>query len=212
MKPENIHPHPLLRQSISPDELNLLPEKSFEGEIMLVEDLDTLKDAVSWLKKQTVLGFDTEAKPSFKRGQTNPVALLQLATAERAVLIRLSKIGLRPSLAAILSNADIVKAGVATKDDIVGLRRLYSFVPGGFVELQSFVKQYGITDNGLRKLCGLVLGVRISKARQLSNWELPLLSESQLRYAATDAWAGYAVYTRLSEYELLGGIDPIDGL
>ncbi len=184
-------------KSISPEEILDLPLTSFDKEIYVVENKEQVENAVNYLKQQSFLGFDTETKPAFKKGQKNEVALLQLASSEKAFLFRLNKIKLDGAIRRILSDSSIIKIGVAIKDDLNALKRKSTFEPQSFVELQEMVKKYGIQSFSLQKLSAIVLGVRISKSKRLSNWEADLLSEAQLKYAATDAWVALEVYNRL---------------
>ncbi len=184
-------------KSISSEEILDLPLTSFEKEIYVVENKEQVESAVNYLKQQSFLGFDTETKPAFKKGQKNEVALLQLASSEKAFLFRLNKIKLDGAIRRILSDSSIIKVGVAIRDDLNALKRKSTFEPQSFVELQEMVKKYGIQSFSLQKLSAIVLGVRISKSKRLSNWEADLLSESQLKYAATDAWVALEVYNRL---------------
>lgn len=188
----------MYRESISKDELAELPLQQFEGEILLIDSEADYHAAVDYLSKQELLGFDTETKPSFKKGCVNQVALLQLATNEKAFLFRLNQYGLRNGIKSILQNPNIKKIGVAIRDDIKTLQRLSHFKPGGFVELQEHVKDFGIQNFSLKKLTAIVLGFRISKSQRLSNWEAPELTEAQQNYAATDAWVSYLIYQSLN--------------
>ncbi len=188
----------MFQESITKEELDILPLKSFEGEIILVENGQSLDMALEYLSQAEVLGFDTETKPSFKRGQVNRVALLQLSTDEKAFLFRINRTGLPAKLKDILSDPDILKVGVAIRDDIKALQRISHFKPGGFVELQEEVKDYGINDFSLKKIAGIVLGVRISKSQRLTNWEVDALTEAQQSYAATDAWVAFEIFHSLA--------------
>ena len=187
----------MYKVSIDNDELADLPLIQFEGKITLVESREDYLASVDYLARQKVLGFDTETKPAFKKGVVYEVALLQLATKERAFLFRLNKIGLPNGLKDILENQDIKKIGVAIRDDIKGLQKLNKFTPGGFIELQDRVKDYGIQDFSLKKLSAIILGYRISKAQRITNWEAPELTEAQQIYAATDAWIAHRIYENL---------------
>jgi ribonuclease D len=129
------------------------------------------------------------------------VALLQISTAEHAILFRLNRVELPSFIIPILQNKEIIKVGVAIKDDINALRKITPFEPEGFIDLQQYVKQYGILDNGLKKLVANVMGYRISKKSQTSNWEQEVLTREQLEYAATDAWVCRQMYEILSEHE-----------
>ncbi len=185
--------------SVSPEEIGALELASFPGIIEVIDaDGDAFHRALRYLKRQRVLGFDTETRPTFSPEQhANGTALLQLSGGGKAFLFRLQKLGLPRPLAAILANPSIVKVGAATLDDVRGLQKLAKFSPKGFVDLQNMVWEYGIRDKSVKKMTAIILGVKISKAQQLSNWEAEHLSESQQRYAATDAWVCREMYLKL---------------
>lgn len=187
------------KAKISKEEISELPVRAFEGKIHLIDKTKKAAEICNYLKNFKILGFDTETKPVFKKNRSNQVALLQLSTENEAFLFRLNKIGLPEAVTDILSNPKIIKTGVALRDDLKELRERNKFEPKGFVELQKFVTLYGIQDAGLKKLAANVLGFRISKSQQLSNWERRKLSEKQMQYAATDAWVGYLIYSKLKE-------------
>ena len=187
------------RKSITDEEVSELPLSFFEGKIHLIEKVEQMTDAVNYLKKQTILGFDTETRPTFKKGQNHQVALLQLSTAEEAFLFRTNLIGLSPGLIKVLASPSILKIGVAIRDDIKILQRIAPFKPGGFIELQDLVKDFGIENFSLKKLAAIVTGVRISKTQRLTNWEAHVLTEQQQIYAATDAWIAYHIYNGLTQ-------------
>ena len=190
-----------MNKCISKEELNELPVKGFNGEIIVVDYERDAKKIAPVLKRANVLGFDTETRPTFKKGAKNKVALLQLSTEKSAFIFRLNKMGLPDCLKDILADPKIVKAGVAIKDDILALKQLEKFNPAGFVEIQDWVKDFEIENFGLKKLSGLLLGFRISKAQQTSNWEAEKLTEGQIRYAATDAWVSLEIYNKLKKLE-----------
>lgn len=194
----------MFRKTISRDELNSLPINSFKGNIRVIEDLEEINKVLPLIQKAKCLGFDTESRPSFRKGTNNRIALLQLATDNNAFLFRINKTKLPETLVRILSDPDLVKVGAAIRDDIKGLQKYSDFVPAGFVELQNYVSDFGIENNGLRKLAGIVLNFRISKRYQVSNWENKTLSEGQIQYAATDAWVSYKVYSVLKKQEAKG--------
>ncbi len=176
-----------------------MPRKEFEGDIFLIDTIEKLDIALPLLREHSQLGFDTEAKPSFKKGRVNKTALLQLATSDIAFLFRINRIGLPDELARILSDDTIMKLGLAIKDDLRDLKKLKSFEPKNFVDIQNIAQELSIKNTGLKKLSAIVLEGRISKSQRLSNWEKEILSPAQLRYAATDAWVCYELYNRLTE-------------
>jgi len=172
----------------------------FKGEIVVVEDIETFKSVLPRLKNSKILGFDTETRPMFKKGgRRNKVSLIQLAANNLAVLIRINKIGVPDDLIDLLSDPSIIKTGVALRDDLRFLSSVRKFTPAGFVDLQLFVKNFGIESSGLRKLTAIVLGFRISKSQQTTNWEAESLTEAQQVYAATDAWVCFQIYSKLTE-------------
>ncbi len=189
------------QKTITKEAVNKMPLEAFTGEIVLVEDLKLMKDAVEYLKQHTILGFDTETRPSFKKGKLNDIALLQLSTKTKAFLFRINKIGLPAEIIELLNDENILKVGAAIKDDIRGLQKLIDFDANGFVELQKYVLKFGIRCFSLKKLSAVVLGFRISKRQQVSNWEAKELSDGQLRYAATDAWVSLEIFKRLKQAE-----------
>lgn len=185
------------QKSITSEEANKMPLKAFEGEIILVDQYEDLMEAVQYLKKYEILGFDTETRPSFKKGKVNDVALLQLAANSKTFLFRINKIGLPSELTDLLKDPEIMKVGAAIKDDIRGLQKLNDFDANGFLELQDYVSNFGIESFSLKKLSAIVLNFRISKRQQVSNWEASELSPGQLRYAATDAWVSLKIFEKL---------------
>lgn len=186
------------QENISVDELAECELSWFKGEIVLVEDIKTFYEVFPRLLDSDLLGFDTETKPSFKKGKKNNVSLIQLSNDNLACLFRINKIGFPQELINLLSDPSVIKAGVAVHDDIRYLKGVKKFTPDGFIDLQSFVRDYGIQSSGLKKLSAIVLGFRISKRQQVTDWEADQLSEPQLVYAATDAWVCHQIYKKLT--------------
>lgn len=189
-------------ESVTDDELRNLPLLQFSGKVTLVDSMQKFRQVIGDIGRPAILGFDTETRPSFKKGQRHKVSLLQLADENRAWLFRLNMIGLPPELTALLADERIVKTGVAIHDDIKALRLLTQFEPGGFVDLQTVVADHGIKQLGLKKLSAIILGYSISKSQQTSNWEAPALTEPQQLYAATDAWVCRRIYLALNGKEI----------
>ncbi len=185
--------------SIAPDAIASMPLTFFDGKIYVIDAPGHEYDkAVRYLRRRSVIGFDTETRPVFSPGAPqNGVALLQLSSGRRAFLFRVHKLGIDDSLAAVLSDPKIIKVGAAVHDDIRGLQRITPFKAGGFVDLQKICPQWGISDKSVKKLTAIIMGKRISKAQQLSNWEAPRLSDAQKLYAATDAWICREMYFKL---------------
>lgn len=187
----------IFRPTISNEEASQLPAAHFDGEIIVVDSDEQIESACRDLAAQRIIGFDTETRPSFKAGQTNRVALLQLSTHERCYLIRLCRVKLHNTLLSILSNPDIIKIGADVDGDIRALHVLRHFRERGFTDLQRIIAGWGVEEKSLRKMAAIVLGQRVSKAQRLSNWEAASLTPQQQMYAATDAWVCIAIYEKL---------------
>ena len=184
---------------ISNEELRELPLVQFDGKIHVIEHSGVAELAAKRLKTFSVLGFDTETRPSFAKGKINRVALLQLATANDAYLFRLCKMDMPKNLLELLVDPNILKIGAAIKNDIDVLRRSVKMKPCGFVDLQNLMHKFDVKNIGLAKMAGIILGIRISKSQQLSNWENHELTPAQQRYAATDAWICHMIYEKIKE-------------
>jgi ribonuclease D len=182
------------KRKISKAEINELPLIAWEGEIQILESPEEMEAAASILANESHLGFDTETRPSFKKGDYYPPALIQLATEHCVYLFRISETETFDPLLPILESPDILKTGVAIKDDVKELRAMEDFTPNGFVEIADITVKLGYENRGLRALAGLLLHGRISKAAQVTNWARPKLDNKQVRYAATDAWISREIY------------------
>lgn len=186
-----------IQKTISHEEINNLPLKSFHGKIVLITEPKDLSKAFKEIQEHDVVGFDTETKPAFVKGQIHKVSLLQLAIPHKAFLIRLNFTGMDSEIVKFLENEKVLKAGVGIRDDIKFLHRLGRFNAGGFTELSSMAREAGLEVESVKKLTALLLGFRISKGAQTSNWEAPALNEKQIMYAATDAWVCLEIFKKL---------------
>lgn len=187
----------IFQSNISNEETNILASAQFNGQIIIVDREYQVDEMCDYLSRQSIIGFDTETRPSFKAGVTNKVALLQLSSHQRCYLVRLSKIKLYNRILKLLSNPNIIKIGADVKGDIRALHVLRNFKEQNFIDLQQIVHRWGIEEKSLRKMSAIVLGQRVSKAQRLSNWEASHLTHQQQLYAATDAWVCIKIYERL---------------
>lgn len=185
---------PVEKRKISKAEINDLPLIAWEGEIQIVESVEKMEAVAATLANESHLGFDTETRPSFKKGDYYPPALIQLATKHCVYLFRISETETFDPLLPILESPHILKTGVAIKDDVKELRAMEDFTPNGFIEIADITVKLGYENRGLRALAGLLLQGRISKAAQVTNWARPKLDNKQVRYAATDAWISREIY------------------
>lgn len=190
--------------SISKQQLSSLPAAHFSGQIKVIDNPEDAEDAVAELRKAELIGFDTETRPAFKKGQNFNVALMQLATSGICFLFRLNKIGFPDCLKSLIQDPAKTKIGLSIHDDFRNLNKLTEVHPEGFIELQQFATRWDISDKSLSKLYGILFGQRLSKTQRLSNWEADTLSEPQQHYAALDAYACIKIYEYLRE----GKFDP----
>lgn len=194
---------PDLRHRPSGEEINAMPLARYEGRVELIRDPRELEAALPLLRAEKILGFDTETRPSFRKGAQNSPSLIQLATADAVFLIQLTWLPFNGEMASILADPGIVKAGAAIGDDMRELEKLHPFTPAGLADLGRLAKTAGIPSQGLRTLAANLFGIRISKGPQCSNWSNRELSHRQVAYAATDAWISRSIYLKMRELGVL---------
>jgi ribonuclease D len=188
-------------QRMTKEEINECPLVKWNGQVHVVRSAVEVTEAVQHLAQERLLGFDTETRPAFRKGESYPPSLLQLAGEKEVFIFQLRHIRLPEPLRELLAQAEIIKAGVSLDYDLKELRKLGSFQPAGFVDLGSLAKQMGIQNQGLRGLAAVLLNRRISKGDQTSNWALDTLTARQIQYAATDAWLGRELYRKLIDIQ-----------
>jgi ribonuclease D len=189
----------MFQNEISKEEVAELELIQYEGPIQVIDTMELLDREIDQIVQQPVLGFDTETRPSFKKGKTYPTSLIQLSALEKAWILRVNRTGYPGKLLNMLTQETPLKIGLGLKDDLRRLRSDFQFEPKGFLDLQNYVQAFKIDERGLKKISGIVLNRRISKSQQVSNWDADVLTEAQLRYAATDAWVCLMIYNRLRE-------------
>ncbi len=187
----------LFQSEITKEEVAALELIQYEGPITVIETEDEFLEEIEAISSHSILGFDTETRPSFKKGNFYPTSLIQLSAPDHAWLVRVSRLGYPAGLRNLLSDHEVIKVGSGLSDDLRRMRSDFQFEPGGFLDLQHYVEAFHIWEKGLKKLSSIVLGHRISKSQQVSNWDAETLSEAQLRYAATDAWICLKIYNEL---------------
>ncbi len=192
----------MFQPTIDKEELKKLPLQAFPGTIHVIDSMVGLKKYLPVLQQEKVLGFDTETRPSFKKGLVNQISLVQIATPFHAFLLRISALNLPDMLIELFEDESIIKVGAALHDDLIDLKKIRDFKAGGFLDLQKYVEAFGIENKGVAKLAGIVLGFRISKNQQLSNWDAEALTKAQKEYAAMDAWVCLKIYQELQTYQI----------
>lgn len=190
--------------SITKEALAELPTVSYAGGITVIDTMEKARIALRALRRHKLIGFDTETRPSFQKGRLHKVALMQLSTGDHCYLFRLNKLGIFDALKDFLEDESVVKVGLSVHDDFNVINRSRTVDPKGFVELQSYIKEFKIADISLQKIYAIVFGFRISKNQRLTNWEAEALTDGQQAYAALDAWACLHLY----KYLRAGLFDP----
>lgn len=189
-----------MQAKLSKEELEQFPIVEFTGNVFVINDFEEAARAVAEIRSaNTLIGFDTETRPSFQKGVSHKVALVQLSVENTAYLFRLKKMGgMGPDLTSLLSDPNCIKVGLATNDDFNNLKKWNAnIMPKGMIEIQGLVKNYGIEEMSLAKIYGLLFGLKISKRQRLTNWEADTLTEKQMSYAALDAVACVEIYNEL---------------
>src|SRR5688572_14293761 len=192
-----------LQRNVSREEINELPIRRYEGEVRVVATAHELAPAMADILQETVVGFDTETRPAFRVGESYPPSLAQVATARAVYLFQVQRHGVAAAVAEMLAAERIVKAGVGLSDDLKALRKVIQFTEKSIVDLGSVALRQGLKQTGVRNLTGRFLGFRIPKGTKTSNWSRPRLTEQQITYAATDAWACRELYLRFRELGLV---------
>ncbi|MCK5468277.1 MAG: 3'-5' exonuclease domain-containing protein 2 [Cyclobacteriaceae bacterium] len=193
----------MFEKRITKQDINDLPLFKYEGKTVIAADEKQIDKAIFEIEKHDLVGLDTETKPTFKKGQFNHVALIQIAVPEKVYLLRIHRVGITNTLANFFSNDQIIKVGIALDDDLIALNKRRRFNPGGFLDLNKIAPTLGIENIGARNLSALLLNFRISKNQQVSNWENPILTRHQIKYAATDAWICLEMYNKLNYWGYL---------
>jgi len=173
---------------VSKEDVRNYPLIDFKGNIHVISELAELVNCCHIISKQTIIGFDTETKPAFKKGVSHDISVLQLSTDNDVFIFRIDKTGLDKKIVSILSDPNVLKVGIDVKNDLIGLKKIKNFQESNFLDLNALAIQKGFESIGAVKLCIMLLGYRISKSQRLSDWSADKLTDSQLQYAAIDAW------------------------
>jgi len=190
-------------QRISREEMIELPIRRYEGSVHLVAAAPDLQRALQDICRESVVGFDTEARPGFRPGESYLPSLVQFATAGAVYLFQVQQQDYSAALREIFSSAEVVKAGVSVTDDLRNLKKLFEFEERAVVDLGKVAKRHGLKQTGVRNLAGIFLGARIPKGAKTTNWAARRLTPQQIAYAATDAWACRELYLRFKQLGLV---------
>ena len=190
-------------RAISREEMANLPVRRYEGDVCLVTTPQDRARALADLRQESVVGFDTETRPSFRKGESHPTCLVQAATASTVYLFQLRRLDVLPILAELLAQPHTVKAGVGLAHDLRSLKLVFPFIEKNVLDLGVVARRCGLEQTGLRNLAGIFLGFRVPKGNRTSNWAAAQLSAQQVIYAATDAWVCRELHLRFRSLGLI---------
>ncbi|NDV84085.1 3'-5' exonuclease [Bacteroides sp. 51] len=194
----------VIKRSINKEDLKEMPKAVFPGRIFVIQTEAEAEKAIKYLTSQKVVGIDSETRPSFTKGQSHKVALLQISSEECCFLFRLNHTGLTAPIIGLLENPSVIKVGLSLRDDFMMLRKRAPLKQQSCIELQEYVNAFGIQDKSLQKIYAILFGEKISKSQRLSNWETDVLTDAQKVYAATDAWSCLKIYNLLEGLKVTG--------
>lgn len=208
VRPPTAKPAKPLNRGIDKEEIAALPLRQYTGEISLVNTPAALEEAMRDISRESILGFDTETRPAFRKGESYLPCLVQIATARRVYLLQLEQLDCSREVAEIMRNPNLIKTGGAIAGDVGQLKRLFPFDAAAVIDLGDIAKRHGHSQTGLRNLSAMFLGWRMAKGAKTTNWSAPQLSPNQIGYAATDAWASRELYLC---FEQLGWLEQSGG-
>lgn len=197
-----------MKISIPKNIISELPQVTFDGNIYIIDSMSKMSMAVNALRKEKLVGFDSETRPAFFKGKTNQVALLQISSLDDCFLFRTNKIGIPEKLKQFIEDESIKKIGLSLNNDFNAMGRFAEITPRGFIDIQSLVKEYNIADQSLQRIYAILFGKKISKSQRLSNWEAPTLTPAQQQYAAIDAHACLEIYNYLESGKFNPELSP----
>ncbi len=170
--------------------------------ITVVATANEAESACRQLTNATVLGFDTESKPTFLKDQVSEGPhIVQLANADRAWVFQLHDLQCREMVGQLLAAHGIVKAGFGLGDDRKRILAKLGVEPADVLELNTVFRERGYRkDMGVKGAVAVLFNKRFIKSKKAatSNWANTHLTEAQLIYAANDAYAAFRVYEALA--------------
>lgn len=175
--------------------------RRYEGEVVLVDSAAHLERALADLHAERVVGWDTETRPAFRKGESYLPSLVQMATTRAVYLFQIQRRDFSRELGDVFGAERVLKSGISVKDDLRQLRQVIPLEERAVVDAGQIAWRHGMEQTGLRNLAGIFLGFRVPKGVKTTNWAAPRLSEQQVQYAATDAWTCRELYLK---FESLG--------
>ncbi|MFC0131956.1 3'-5' exonuclease [Massilia eurypsychrophila] len=183
------------------DQEELLPP--YDGiklaDVRMVKSDRDAADALKALLAMDVLGFDTESKPTFLKGEasTGP-HLVQLATDEAAYLFQIGAMPAVAVLKAVLESTTILKVGFGLSDDVKRLKAKLGIETSNVLDLSTALRKNERNTLGAKTAVARFFGQRLQKSKKITttNWALPRLTEKQILYAADDAHVALKIYRR----------------
>lgn len=198
-------------KSISREALNALPVQRYEGPIHFVDTPALLHAARIDILSERALGFDTETRPAFSKGESYLPSIAQVATTRGVHIFPLRYTDTHGLLGEMLAAQNIAKIGVALAYDLRTLKQVFPFHERHIVDLGIIAKRHGYEQTGVRNLAGLLMGYRVPKGAKTTNWSAPHLTPAQIAYAATDAWVCRELYLKFEATGMITGAPASNG-
>lgn len=189
--------------SISKEAVSQLPTEEFNGECIIIDTISKVTPAIAYLNRHKLVGFDTETRPSFKKGIHYNISLIQISTDSVCFLFRINKIGMPEKLLKFLNSKKTKKIGLSLENDFGMINKVKEIDQSGYIDIQKLAPQYHIKDASLQRIYAILFDKRISKSQRLTNWEAQQLTPAQCRYASLDAWSCLKIYNFLKSGEFI---------
>jgi len=180
--------------SISPLEIAQLPRLTFGGRVAVVNVPEDEQRIEALFDGETLLGFDSESRPTSAISPNNRIAIIQLATERCACLWRVGELkSVPPLLRRLLEDGQVHKVAQGATHELKSLQEEWGVSPQSFIDLHHIALSLRTTPRSLQGLVALFMKKRLGKEQRLSDWEQVPLTQEQIEYAAVDAWAARQV-------------------
>lgn len=163
-------------------------------QIFVVKTFEEAEKALEFVKDEMIFGIDLEWKPEFD-GKYHSTAIIQIASNDICIIFCMIHLKTLPkTLKRILLHPFKEKIGCGIQTDKKRFLKDWNIVPINYIDIGEVAKDYGWYRNSLKFLAENILGIKLIKGETLSNWENLELTQSQISYAADDAWTSRSLY------------------
>jgi ribonuclease D len=198
-----------------PHKIDIAALEPFSGlelnSIFTVENAQQAESAMAELLLTGIVGFDTESKPTFHKGEVSEGPhVLQFATTKKAFIFQSHIIETHPVIIAILQSSALTKIGFDLGSDLHQISNRFGIRPAAIVDLDRSFRKLGFRNSvGAKSAIAMLFNRKLMKSKSVttSNWAARVLSERQLIYAANDAYAAIMTFHALQESAAPGHVD-----